>query len=43
MATVNRESLVRDNRRISIQIERLATEALLLKTNNPTNLTKQTT
>ncbi len=28
MATVNRESLVRDNRRISIQIERLATEAL---------------
>ena len=28
MATGNRESLVRDNRRISIQIERLATEAL---------------
>lgn len=28
MATANRESLVRDNRRISIQIERLATEAL---------------
>lgn len=28
MATVNRENLVRDNRRISIQMERLATEAL---------------